>query len=67
MILNVNIDASTHKRLLQLSSELGRSMEDLAEAAIAEAALDAFRGRMKDPAKPAGGAARKHPAYPRLH
>lgn len=50
-LLSVYIDAATAARLAQVSSETGRSMEDLAESAISEAALASFRHRKDDPAK----------------
>ena len=43
MILSVYIDAETEARLRRVSEENGRSIEDLAESAVAEAALDATR------------------------
>jgi hypothetical protein len=53
--INVYVDGPTYARLRQISDETGRSVEDLAESAVSEAALDAFRHRKDDPAK--GGAA----------
>ncbi|SEM88456.1 Ribbon-helix-helix protein, copG family [Sphingomonas gellani] len=44
-ILNVYVDADTMKRLKRASREENRSVEDLAEAAIAEAALNSDRDR----------------------
>lgn len=43
MILQVYIDDVTERRLRQISRETDRTMEDLAECAVAEAALDASR------------------------
>lgn len=40
MIIKVYIDGATKARLEQASQELGRTIEDLAEAAVSEAALD---------------------------
>ena len=50
MILTVHIDDATEKRLRKFSADSGRTIEDLAESAISEAALDAFRGTRNDPA-----------------
>jgi predicted transcriptional regulator len=52
-ILDVYIDDKTQARLTKLSKEMGRSMSDLAEAAVSEAALasteQALRMRREDP------------------
>lgn len=47
MILQCYIDADTEARLKRSAAELGRTVEDLAESAIAEAALyaDPTRGQ----------------------
>lgn len=42
-VLSVHVDDITMARLERASRELDRSVEDLAECAIAEAALDAER------------------------
>lgn len=44
-ILQVHVDDKTHARLTQAATELGRTVMDLAEAAVAEAALDYDRHR----------------------
>jgi hypothetical protein len=48
-VLMVYIDAATERRLDNLAVDLDRPIEELAEAAIAEAALNAFRHRKDDP------------------
>lgn len=48
-VLSIYVDDEPHRRLITLSKELGRSVEDLAECAVSEAALDAFRGRPTPP------------------
>lgn len=61
--ITVNLPDATEKRLAAIAAELGRDPTELAECAIAEAALDYFRSRPveQDPARvPAiaeGGAA----------
>lgn len=49
-IIQVFIDGETDARLRVLAEERGTSIEELAELATAEAALDSFRGRKDDPA-----------------
>lgn len=49
--MNISIDTETRLRLQKLAFEMDRTVEDLAECAVAEAALDSFRGRTDDPAK----------------
>ena len=44
-ILEVYVSDETMRRLEQCASELGRDPDELAEAAVAEAALAAFRNR----------------------
>lgn len=44
-LISVHLDDATERRLLAASSELGRSIEDLAEAAVAEEALAFERSR----------------------
>ena len=48
----ISIDGAAAIRLQAISKELGRSVEDLAATATEEAALDFFRHRKDDPAKP---------------
>ncbi|KAA3510127.1 ribbon-helix-helix protein, CopG family [Agrobacterium rosae] len=50
--LTLHIDDETEARLRQIAEELQRDVHDLATCAIAEAALDYFRGRpvARDPA-----------------
>ena len=43
MILQVYVDDETHRRLEYCSVQMGRTIEDLAESAVAEAALGATR------------------------
>lgn len=52
-ILSVYITAETSARLEKLSREMGRTVEDLADSSVSEAALNAFRGRPRqdDPAE----------------
>jgi hypothetical protein len=50
-MIAIYADAATVARLRKLSEELGRSINDLCEAAVAEAALDAFRHRDDDPGR----------------
>ena len=50
MILSVYVDEKTEARMKLYSQESGRSMEELADTAVSEAALDAFRHRRDDPA-----------------
>ena len=42
-ILSVYVDDETHDRLLQASARTERSIEDLAEAAVAETALQDWK------------------------
>jgi hypothetical protein len=42
-LIQCSVDDKTMERLKRCAKELGRSIEDLAESAIAEAALDAMR------------------------
>ncbi len=51
MLIQVYVDDATEKRLKKSAEELGRTVEDLAESGISEAALDAWRHRKDDPAK----------------
>lgn len=44
-ILNIYVDDATLARLRLVSSETGRTVEDLAECAVAEAALGSERSR----------------------
>lgn len=48
--LRLYMDDATAKRMELLAQETGRELTDLASAAVAEAALNAFRGRTDDPA-----------------
>lgn len=50
--LTIHIDDKTEARLRQIADELHRDVHDLASSAVAEAALDYFRGRSasRDPA-----------------
>lgn len=52
MILQIHIDSATEKRLRQQSKELDRTIEDLAECAVSEAALNSYRSSppTEDPA-----------------
>lgn len=50
-MLNIHISEDTEKRLQLVANELGRKVDDLAEAAVENAAMDAFRHRKDDPAK----------------
>ena len=43
MILQVYVDDETHRRLEYCSVQMGRTVEDLAESAVSEAALAATR------------------------
>lgn len=43
MILHVYVDEETEKRLRHFSEGMGRSIEDLAESAVAEVALNAWK------------------------
>lgn len=47
MILNLSISEETMERLKIVSSETGRTPEDLAESAVAEAALEATKHRYR--------------------
>ncbi len=48
----IHIDDVTERRLQQIARELRREVRELAESAVAEAALEFFRGRptSEDPA-----------------
>ena len=48
--MNVYISDETMGRLKLVASELDRTPEDIAEAAIEQAVMDYFRGRSDDPA-----------------
>jgi hypothetical protein len=50
--MNIYIDEATERRLFKVASETGRDIEDLARSAVEEAALEHFRHRSDDPAKP---------------
>jgi hypothetical protein len=52
--LTILATPETIKRLRVIAAELGRDVEELAEASVAEAALDYFRHRKDDPAKGGG-------------
>ncbi len=55
--LDIHIDDATERRLQVIAHELRREVRELAECAVAEAALEFFRGRpiKEDPAhQPAG-------------
>lgn len=51
MKIKVVIDTATEERLLAAAREMGRSAEDLAEAAISEAVLAHYRHRTDDPGR----------------
>lgn len=51
MIIQVYVDEATEARLKKSAEELGRSIEDLAESGVSEAALNAWRQRKDDPAQ----------------
>lgn len=51
MILSIYIDPETEARLRKIAEETDRKIEDLAECAVSESVLDAFRGRNDDPAR----------------
>ena len=51
MILSVYVDEADQRRLEAIALETGRSVEDLASAAVSEAALEAYRHRKDDPFK----------------
>ncbi|MER9375941.1 hypothetical protein [Mesorhizobium sp. M0491] len=57
-ILSVYIDERTAARMRSIAAEKGRSIEDLAECAVSEAALDYFRlaPLASDPGRADGGA-----------
>jgi len=48
--ITVLLDDKTLARMRVIASETGRAMEELAEAAVSEAALEYFRHRKDDPA-----------------
>lgn len=52
MKLEIHIDTAAEMRLQKFARETGRTVEELAESAVEEAALAAFRTRSDDPAKP---------------
>lgn len=64
-ILNVYLDHETHQRLLFISKELGRSIDNLADCSVSEAALNFFRGRNDDPAKKQSISERERDRYER--
>lgn len=45
MIINCYIEPDTKERLEQAAKDTGRSIEELAEAAISEAALDYWKSK----------------------
>jgi hypothetical protein len=53
-MLQVYVDADTVHRLGLIANETGRPAEELAESAVAEAALDYFRHRNGGPIPKAG-------------
>ncbi len=57
-ILSVYVDEKTAARMRAISAEKGRSVEELAECAVSEAALDYFRLApvASDPGRADGGA-----------
>lgn len=50
-VMHVFVDDVTAARLAAIARELGRTQTDLAETAIAEAALGHFQGREFDPGR----------------
>lgn len=50
VILQIYVDDETQRRLEAVARESGRTVEDLAESAVAEAALDSERRRPSPPA-----------------
>ena len=50
MLIQVVVDEKTEARLKKSADELSRTVEDLAESGVSEAALNAWRGREDDPA-----------------
>lgn len=50
--VTIHLDKQTEARLRAISAELGRYIEDLATAAVAEAALDYFRPKHRTPRDP---------------
>lgn len=52
--MDVVIDNDAQKRLELISKEMGRSIQDLAQTSIEEAALNYFRHRKDDPARRSG-------------
>ncbi|MBZ9683278.1 hypothetical protein LB531_21710 [Mesorhizobium sp. CO1-1-2] len=57
-IISVYVDEKTAARMRAISAEKGRSVEELAECAVSEAALDYFRlaPLNSDPGRADGGA-----------
>lgn len=51
MIIDIYLDDNTHERLKKLAEEMGREIRDLAESAVSEAVLEAFRHRNDDPVR----------------
>lgn len=51
-IISVFVDDETERRLIAISFETGRSIADLAESAISEAALDAYRKQPTESQQP---------------
>lgn len=48
MILSCYIDEDTYARLLHAASDLGKTIEELAEASISEAALNDAKARHRN-------------------
>lgn len=55
MIIDVYLSDDTIARLNKTAEQKQRSIKELCEAAIDEAALDAWRGRKDDPARAFSG------------
>lgn len=51
MLIQIYIDDATHNRMAKIAVERHSSIEQLAENAVSEAALNEFRHRLDDPAK----------------
>lgn len=56
-VVSVYVDEATERRMLKIAAEKQRSVQDLAECAVSEAALDYFRRRPDDPGRRADGGA----------
>jgi hypothetical protein len=56
-VISVYVDEQTAARMKSIAAEKGRSIEDLAECAVSEAALDYFRHAplSSDPGRADGG------------